>query len=336
MKISADGGALCIKGNFHFGNYTFTQGLIEAIGKYDTKNEYTVYSFCKKPDWLKIKKKLHYKILKPAAFWLSTRVSIEEMSHRKDIFLALNQAIPFSTKSKIISFSHGLSFYFYPQFYPDSYLVLKDLLEPMTKRSKFIVVPSRRVKTEMSKLFPKYKNFKILNYGIPNDMTVFSPVKRKKFFLFVGMNHRIKNINFIVKVFKEFKENNRRKDYKLFLVGNLQDFEDKENGVFVFSDINREAIRKLYSEAAAYLTASYYESFNFPVLEALAQNCPVIGLEGAVIPEFTKFVSTVENNKDFMQKMVDVSQGRIKMKQRDELFKRFSWKKYVTKLKELY
>ena len=45
------------------------------------------------------------------------------------------------------------------------------------------------------------------------------------------------------------------------------------------------------SNATALLTASHYESFNFPVLEALSQGCPVIGLKSAIIPEFKPYVN---------------------------------------------
>ena len=52
---------------------------------------------------------------------MKARVSLEELVNEKDIFLALNQASPLFTGSRIISFSHGLSFYFYADFYPDSF-----------------------------------------------------------------------------------------------------------------------------------------------------------------------------------------------------------------------
>ena len=336
MKISVDGGALCIKGNFRFGNYTFSKNLIEAIQKYDEGNEYFVYSFCQKPSWLSTNKKTHYKLISPTTLWLSTRVSLEEMRYKKDIFLGLNQAVPFSTRSQIISFSHGLSFYFYPKLYPDSYQALKDQLNPMVKKSKFVIVASSRVKAELKKLFPNYSRFITLNYGVPFDMLEYQAKAKKKYFLFVGMNHPIKNTEFLIEIFKQFKKNRKFSEYKLFLVGDLEQFEDKINGIFSFSDITRTQLRKIYSEATAYLAASYYESFNFPVLEALAQNCQVIGLKAAIIPEFKKFVSLADDTNDFIAYMNDISQKKVKSVNRKEILKIFSWKKYVSKLKELY
>lgn len=336
MKISADGGALCIKGNFRFGNYTFTKNLIEAIKKYDQGNEYFIYSFCQKPSWLTTDKKIDYKIINPTTLWLSTRVSLEEMRYKKDIFLALNQAVPFSTRSRIISFSHGLSFYFYPKFYPDSYPALKDQLNPMIKKSRYVIVASSRVKAELKKLFPNYSRFITMNYGVPFDMLDYQAKSKKKYFLFVGMNHPIKNTEFLINIFKQFKKNKKFSDYKLFLVGDLEKFEDRVNGIFCYSDINRDELRKLYSEATGYLTASYYESFNFPVLEALAQNCPVIGLKAAIIPEINKFVSVANDVNDFITCMSDISEKKVKTVKRNEVLKIFSWKKYISKLKKLY
>lgn len=335
MKISLDGGALCPKENLHFGNYTFTKNLIEAIQKYDQENEYYIYSFCKKPAWIHPNNKLYYRILIPKMFWLSTRVSIEEIRQKKSIFLALNQAIPIITNGQVISFSHGLSFYFYPQFYPDSYYALKDQLESMIKRSSHLVVASQRVRSEMKKLFPFYNRFSVINYGVPCDMLDYQAGLKKKYFLFCGMNNRIKNVKFLINVFKEFRKNKRFQEYKFFLIGNLREFEDKKNNVFSQPNTTRESLRKLYAEATAYLTASYYESFNFPVLESLAQNCPVVGFNSAIIPEFREFVSLAQTDKDFIAEMTKIALSKRETK-RDLVLKRFSWKKYISKLKKLY
>ena len=188
----------------------------------------------------------------------------------------------------------------------------------------------------MEKLFPKYHEIKVLNYGVPVDMVNYQPVKKKKYFLFVGMNHKIKNIEFLIKVFKLFRKNKKNLDYKFFLVGNLQKFEDDKNGIYTFPKVSRSEVKKLYSEASAYLTASFYESFNFPVLEALSQNCPVIGLNGSIIPEFNDYVYIAFDSTDFLNHMLTITQNKGFKSQREAILRQFSWKKYVDKLKELY
>lgn len=336
MKISIDGGALCTADDRRFGNFTFTNNLLQAFYKFDQDNKYVVYSFCKKPAWLIEKDKFRFKILKPKHFWLSTRVSIEEMKERKDIFLALNQAIPLRISGKTISFSHGLSYHLYPQLYPDSAYALEDELKIMLEKSKYMIVSSRKVKLELMKFYSNPKKIIVVPYGIPFDMINYKKRMRKKIFIYAGMNHPIKNIDFIIKAFKEFKKEKKYAEFKLYLAGNFYNLRDKLNDVIVFSSIERSKLQKLYAEATAYLTASYYESFNFPVLEALSQNCPVIGLKSAIIPELKPYVFVSEKNTDFMSNMKKVASGHKIKYEIKVIQKMFSWQKYINKLKILY
>ena len=119
MKISVDGGALNQKNNRHFGTSVFSENLVAALKKYDKNNKYFIYTFDN---------------LKPKLFWLKGRVSVEEFTRKKDVFLALNQAIPLFTSGKIISFCHGLSYYFCPQYYSKKDVIrLNEQLKEMIK-----------------------------------------------------------------------------------------------------------------------------------------------------------------------------------------------------------
>jgi glycosyltransferase involved in cell wall biosynthesis len=132
---------------------------------------------------------------------------MEECLKRKDIFLALNQAAPYVTFAKVISFSHGLSFRYYPGFYHD-FDRLDDQLESMIKDSDQIVVSSSRVKREIVEHHPKIKNkIHVLLYGIPFDMPlILGQRKREKYFLHVGMDHPVKNVEFIIKAFNKIRK----------------------------------------------------------------------------------------------------------------------------------
>lgn len=101
LKISVDGGGLGGKLGERFGNYVFSKNLIEALLKYDKRNQYYIYTLDR---------------LKPRLAWSKIRLSIEELKEKKDVFLALNQAIPLFVSGKVISFCHGLSYYCYPNF----------------------------------------------------------------------------------------------------------------------------------------------------------------------------------------------------------------------------
>jgi len=314
LKVSVDGGGLGGKRGERFGTFVFSENLIKALLRYDKKNQYYIYTFDN---------------LKPRFIWLKGRVSLEEIKEKKDVFLALNQAIPLYVSGKVISFCHGLSYYYYPQLYSKKdYSRLMNQLREMIKRSNYIVVSSKKVKKELVSINQLIeKKIVVIPFGIPVDMTKKSKVKSQKskvdkFFLFVGMEHPIKNIQFIKKAFKKFRE--------------LTSFESLELKL-ITKNCPREKLRRFYRGAVALLTASHYESFNLPVLEALSQGCPVVGLKSAIIPELQPYVNVVENKKEFINVLEEIAEKNLKPSVSiNQLIDTFNWENYVKKLVKLY
>ncbi|MDO9028782.1 MAG: glycosyltransferase, partial [Candidatus Roizmanbacteria bacterium] len=103
-----------------------------------------------------------------------------------------------------------------------------------------------------------------------------------------------------------------------------------------------QKLKKLYQKATALLTSSYYESFNFPVLEALSQKFPVIGLTSAIIPEFETYVNLANNVEEFVEKMKKITKKpnvqsiNLPAGRQGQLYKKFNWKNYVKNLVKLY
>lgn len=337
MKISIDGGALCSPSYKRFGTYTFTSSILSALSEYDKKNTYYIYSFCNKPSSLVISNNMFYKVLRPTLLWMNARVSIEQMAAKKDVYLALNQAIPLVVRSKVIGFSHGLSFLFYPRLYGYGALHLKNQLRNLMKRSDAIVVSSAKVRDEMVKYFPdKAERIIVLPFGIPSDFGETVYRTRQKFFLFVGTNHPIKNVEFLINSFELFRSKKEFADYELYLVGPFNILKKKYKNISVFTKVPREKLKSLYQTATAYLSASLYESYNLPVLEALSQKCPVIGLDSAIIPEFQKYCYVCENRDEFIEAMNEYARGSKQIIDLESLRDTFSWKRYVKGLTELY
>lgn len=336
MKISLDAGGVCATKERRFGNYTFTLNLVNALKRFDNINDYLFYSFCKKPESFPEWVKGHYRFLRPTKGWMKLRVTFEEIFHPSDCFLGLNQAIPLFLKKKPIIFLHGLSFHFFPQYYPDSYNELEEQLKNAVKGSKYIVVSSKKVKQELRGIFPRISNIVVLPYGIPFDMSIQRQTRRakKKYFLYVGMNNQIKNKEFILKVFNKLISSEQYKDYHLYLVGPHESVNNKN--VTIFRTVSRKKLKSLYQEATALLTSSYYESFNFPVLEALSQSCQVIGTRSAIIPELQKFAHLSDDKHSFLSIMKRVIDEKTMIIDISRLKKEFSWKSYIKKLITLY
>jgi glycosyltransferase involved in cell wall biosynthesis len=321
MKISVDGGALNPKNNQRFGTAIFSENLIRSLQLYDNQNIYQVYTF---------------KNLAPKIFWMKGRVSIEELKEKKDIFLALNQALPLYASGKIISFCHGLSYYFYSKFYSKNDVNrLNNQLKEMFKRSDKIIVSSKKVKNELVSINRSVdRRIIVLPFGIPFDMENKKiKYQKEKYFMFVANNQKIKNADFIINCFNKSKLFD--KNYKLFLIGDWKESENKDQGIISIGNISRKKLKTLYLGATALLTSSHYESFNFPVLESLSLGCPVIGLKSAVIPELKPFVNLSHNLKEFVEGMrkVNIKPNASSIR---KLHTKFNWKKYVNNLVKLY
>ena len=303
MKVSVDLGAIFGRG--FFGTKIFSLNLKEALLKYDRNNQYFFYDF--KTVW-------------PRIFWMKIGVSLKEWQLKPDVFLALNQGIPFYFHKKAIVFSHGLSFYFFPNCYPKSVLNrLNNQLKEMIRRASKIIVSSKKIKDEFSQLFPKIKDrIYVLPFGIPFDcLRKKSKKTKRKFFLTLSGSQSIKNFSFIKEIFFEFKKKNP--DYRLINIEN----------------VSRKKLIGLYQEARAFLTASHYESFNLPVLEALSLGCPVVALESAVIPELRDYVNLAKDKNMFLMLMEEIPKKPVSSLI-DKLKEEFSWKNYIKKLLELY
>jgi len=347
MKIAIDGGGLCLKDDCGYGNYTFSKEIIRGLSKYDKNNDYLIYSFCqysKQVSSVLRSKNIYVKKLIPKYNWMAWRVSLEEFFKPSDVFLALNQAFPLYSRAKIIVFSHGLSFYYYRQFYKDSYSLMKKQLRQMIKRALYIVVSSRKIRDEFMEIEPKLKKVIILPFGIPQDMIINQSSYldnkimsvNKKYFLYVGMDHKIKNVDFIIDCFLKLVAVKENKDLFLYLVGVSKKYEKLSEKIKVFPYLTRKELRMIYKNAFCLLTASLYESFNFPVLEALSQGCQVIGLRSAIIPEFDSYVNLATNREEFLYQMREVKKGKKKIINLKNLKNQFSWEKYIKNLLKLY
>ncbi len=333
MNIAVDAGALCAPYGRRLGTGIFTANLIEALQKYDKKNTYFFYSFCEKPADIFIQKKHSYKILLPKQFWMTARISAEEFFHPKDVFLGLNQVFPFLTRSKQIGFSHGLSFLYHKNLYKSDNRRLENQLRGL-KKSSAIIVSSHRVAQEFKQFFPQIRHIFPIPFGIPFDMLRDSHEKKKeKFFLFVGENHPVKNIGFLIDCFYELIKDVRFADYKLVMVSTKK-IEARNKNILSYPHVSRSKLQKLYQTASCYICASFYESFNFPVLEAMAQGCSVVGLESAIIPEMAEFVSIAKNKNEFVEKMKQAIL-QPKMIHQEKLREKFAWEAYVVKLMEI-
>lgn len=335
INVHVDGGALSLQSQKHFGNFVVTLELLRALSKVDKKNKYTVYAV----DPIRADpacKRMIFSQLQPKMGWMQFRVSLQELLYPSDIFLGLNQSLPLFTKGRKIALCHGLSFMKYPELYPDSVHRMKRQIFTLRDTANWIVVSSQRVKEEWKKYVGDPHKIVIIPFGIPQAfLQQKRAVKKKPFLLFVGMNHPIKNIQFLIDVVTVLRTMKGYSMFTLTVVGvgnklNVPHF------VTVVPYASHKGLLSLYRQTQCVVSASLYESFNLPILEALSQKAIVIATRQATIPELEPFVTTAPEDPKQFARIIAKTIEYPKKTDLSKLRNLFSWQKFAYTLQAIY
>lgn len=117
----------------------------------------------------------------------------------------------------------------------------------------------------------------------------------KSFLLYVGNFKPHKNVDLLVRAFAQLVKEGHANDRRLLLVGgdirNRHRIEKlifnygMETRIMIHADVSDAALRLLYAATDWFVTASGYEGFGYPLLEAMASGCPVICYPCTSFPE---------------------------------------------------
>ncbi len=105
----------------------------------------------------------------------------------------------------------------------------------------------------------------------------------KPFFLYVGNAKQHKNVQMLVDAYRSL--GTTETELVLVVTGDEVQALQLADGVRVITDVPAADLSCLYYFAVAFVTASLYEGFGLPVLEAQASGCPVIVANTGSLPE---------------------------------------------------
>ena len=219
-----------------------------------------------------------------------------------DVFFAPAHYSPNGLKKPLVVTIHDLSYFYYPnEFIKKDLYKLKDWSAESVDKAKKIIAVSKTTKkdimhyykTSEDKINVVYNGFEKPDSTKTEGSTLskFKLTKNNNF-LYVGTVQPRKNIQTLIKAFKEIRK--LHNEYKLVIVGKkgwlyediykLVDESDKES--IIFTDyLEDDAVVELYKNAYSFVHPSFYEGFGIPILEAMSYNCPVIASINASLPE---------------------------------------------------
>ncbi len=229
----------------------------------------------------------------------------------------------------------------------------RQVLRHAVLASKKIIVPSQFVKEDLLKFFkvPATK-ISVIYEGYFLDQS-HEPAKisrlaiTKPFLLYVGAAYPHKNLEMLVRVFKQL---NKEKRYQLVLVGSQDNFYQRlkdqaalDRDIIFTGFVAEGELAGLYQQALAYIFPSLYEGFGLPPLEAQAHGLPVISSKQSCLPEIladSVLYFDPKNPAELLQKLQRLTGSQsLRAELRAKGLKniqRFSWQKMVKETLKLY
>lgn len=231
-----------------------------------------------------------------------------------------------------------------------------------TRKSQKILVPSTSVKQllinewnvakEKIVITPEGVDDDILEavekIGREDSKKVLNKFKIKKPFIFyVGNAHPHKNIEGLIKVFRQLKDKYRHlslvlSGYDHFFWQRLKE-QNRHEGIIYTGFITDEELVALYKVAEAFVLPSFEEGFGIPVLEAMACSCPTVSSNAGSLPEVGGEAALYFNPAspdDMAEKISQVlDNGKLRkqmIKKGLKRYKNFSWKDLAEKTLEVY
>lgn len=208
-------------------------------------------------------------------------------------------------------------------------LAYRFVIKQAIKRSQKVITVSNFTKNDILEQFKIPEEKIVVTYeGVANlykgnddsfsvklnyqENNLIENVLKNDFLLYVGNAYPHKNLEFLLRVFKNIRE--IKPNLRLVLIGKEDYFYNKlrnfalsinllksnsEDSPVVFADyVPDRQLLVFYQKASAYIFPSLYEGFGLPPLEAMAQSCPVISASASSLPEILGQAALYFNPKE--------------------------------------
>ncbi len=368
MKIGIDGNEANVEKRVGISEYAFELLMqFSTINKQQSTNNFVIYLKDRpRLDLPKEREGWRYRVVGPRKLWtqIALPFALFKDSPRPDVFFSPTHYAPrWSPIPTVISIM-DLSYIHFPQMFKKSDLYqLKNWTAYSVRKAKRIFTISQASKDDIIKEYGIEPGRVIVTYpGIKMKTPHFAPSAslrasrgkqnsnmdklRKKYgiegeyILFVGTLQPRKNIVRLIEAFSCVSKN----DIQLVIVGKKGWLYEEilqapkkfgvENKVKFLDFVPDEDLSALYQNALCFVLPSLYEGFGLPVLEAMANGCPVITSNVSSLPEaggdaalyvdpenvddIVKNLQLIINNAELRKKMIEKGYKQVK---------KFSWEK---------
>lgn len=348
----------------------FVANLLAGLSALDGHNEYRLYGDRRVDGRLVESRALRHRYVAlpflPSSFgWMHVRLLPALLRHPVDVFHFPFHTIPLIRNWKTVVSINDITYEVHPEWYPvRGVLGMRLLSRYAARRADRILTCSHATRRDIVRYYgvPE-ERVRVTYYGVDRrfmrieDSPAIQKVRAayarpgEKMILYVGSIHRRRNIDRLLRAFRQVRE--RIGDGRLVLVGKVE-YVGQDLGALardlgieghvVFADyIRDEDLVLLYNAADLFIFPSSYEGFGLPVLEAMACGTPVITAGNSSLAEIAGEAAILIDPHDIdemAEAMCDIlTDGRL----RDELRVKglaqastFSWERTTRETLQAY
>lgn len=303
MHIAVDGNEANVPHKVGVSVYTFR--LLSYFRKHaDSENRFTVFlRNAPQSDMPQTSEYFSYEVVKGPIGWsqifLPLRLCLNYLKGiRYHVFFSPAHYIPRFSPFKTVVTIHDLSYLFFPQeFLKKDLYQLTNWTRHAIEKSAAVIAVSKTTKKDIVREYGTDENKISIIYNGYEKTAQSSPIqkstKENPYFLYVGTVQPRKNLKFLIAAFAKFLK--KHPTYRLIIAGKKGWLSDDiepyvsslklEDSVSFPGYVPQEKKDELYKNARAFILPSLYEGFGIPLLEAMANKCPVLSSYESSLPE---------------------------------------------------
>ncbi len=339
MKIGIDARTILFpktKDAIGLGHYTFQ--LIKNLLKIDQSNQYVLFvdKDTREKDIAKFTRSNVEIVYFPFSAYtkflpgMYNEILTSAMLKKQDLdvlhMISPLARVPVSYRGKVVTTVHDLGMYKVPENYRKMRIAHAKTVTALTlNRAQHIITASRALSKDVREIFSiDQESVTTVYTGL--DQRFFDQKKdnqkkvakkfgiTKKYILFLGTVHPVKNITRLLHAFSLFSENRRQlnasdtSDYQLLIAGkpgwlsrDIKNFVrdlDVDRDVKFTGYVTADEVLPLFHHAEFFVSPSLYEGFGSTVIEAFAAGTPVIASRVGSIPEIANDAALLVNPID--------------------------------------
>lgn len=278
----------------------YAKQLILHLAKIDGHNQYRLYLRTPPEPWLKdLPQNFELKVMPFPVFWTQARISQEMLFHPVDVLLIPASALPLIHPKRSVVTIHDVGW----RYFPDSFTwFMRHFLEWSTKfavkRASDVVAVSESTKADLIKFY-KIDGGKItvIHHGYEKELGIRNKKSGielpSKYILFLSTLQPRKNLEGLIKAFRQLKTEHPELPHKLVVAGKpgwkfeaiLKTIKDNSDIVAYLNFVSDDNRLAILSGADLLVLPSFYEGFGMPILEAFSAGVPVATSNVSSMPE---------------------------------------------------